>query len=172
MVFESCASARGLLDTGYRQTDTMTVLRSTALPKAGQEPEVGRSTDPEGWSRAYLLSFYGDEGMTEVVEPIVSSLRRSRSVTLLEAKTRGETAGVLAMCRTPGILGVYCVGTVPEFRGHGTATALLAQAIRTASAEKRSLILQTLTSDGALRFYLRRGFEVMYAKRVLTRKLI
>ena len=77
----------------------------------------------------------------------------------------------MAMFRTRGIAGAYCVGTVPEFRKKGVATALLARARQIATEEGRSLILQTLNSDGVLQFYLRRGFEVIYSKKVLTRKL-
>ena len=77
----------------------------------------------------------------------------------------------MAMFRTRGIVGAYCVGTVPEFRKKGVATALLARARQIATEEGRSLILQTLNSDGVLQFYLRRGFEVIYSKKVLTRKL-
>ena len=172
LAFDSCASMRGLVASGYRQTDTMTVLRATAHRNGGRPAVgVGASNDSKAWTVTYLRSFYGEETMTEVVGPIVSSLMDSRAVTLLEARTGGETAGVLAMFRTPGIIGVYCVGTVPELRGRGVASALLARAGETASAEGRNLILQTLTSDGVLQFYLGRGFEEVYTKRVLTKKL-
>jgi GNAT superfamily N-acetyltransferase len=172
LVFDRCASVKGLVASGYEQTDTMTVLRSNA-PRKGGRPgvEVRASTDPDGWTAAYLRSFYGDETLTDVVRPIVAALKDSRAVTLLEAGAAGETAGVLAMFRTPGLVGVYCVGTVPELRGRGVATALLARAWKNAQAEGRILILQTLTSDGALQFYLGRGFEEVYSKRVLKKKL-
>ena len=169
-VFDSCSAARKLVNAGYLQTDEMTVLRS-ALPPKGRGNEVRTAKDPETWTGAYLRSFYGDEVLTDVVRPIVSSLHKSKGVTLLESKAGGETAGVLAMFRTPGVVGAYCVGTVPEFREGGVATALLARAREVAVEEGRSLILQTLTSDGALGFYVRAGFEAMYSKRVLTKKL-
>lgn len=170
LVFDSCAVVKDLLASGYRQTDSMVVLRSTAPPEGGTpEPGVVQTTDSESWTSAYLRSFYGDEGLTDVVGPIVSSLQTSRAVTLLESRTDRETAGVLAMFRTPETLGVYCVGTAPDFRKTGVATALLMQAKRVASGEGRDLVLQTLTSDGALGFYLRRGFEAVYSKRLLTR---
>jgi GNAT superfamily N-acetyltransferase len=173
LVFDRCTAAKELLASGYKQTDDMTVLRSSAPPGEGvAELEVKTSTDSNSWTATYLRAFYGDGTLTSIVRPIVSSFQNSRAVTLLEARSRGETVGVSAIFRTPGIAGVYCVGTVPEFRERGVATALLARAGQVASREGRSLILQTLTSDGALRFYLRRGFETMYSKRVLTRKLI
>jgi GNAT superfamily N-acetyltransferase len=172
LVFDSCNSPKRLAASGYRQTDTMTVLRLTApLRGGGPQVKVRASTDPRTWTVAYLRSFYGDEALTDQVRPIVTAIKDSKAVTLLEAETAGETAGVLAMFRTPGLLGVYCVGTVPEFGERGVATALLARAGETALAEGRRLILQTLTSDGALQFYLSRGFGEVYSKRVMTKKL-
>ncbi len=172
LVFDSCSAAKKLIMSGYLQTDNMTVLGSGRPPRGGG-PEIGVRTtkDSEDWTSVYLRSFYGDERLRDVIRPIISPLVNLRVVTLLESRMRGETAGVLALFRTPGILGVYCVGTVPEFRKRGVATALLGRAGQIASEEGRSLILQTLMSDGALQFYLRRGFKAMYSKLVLTRKL-
>ena len=172
LVFDSCAAAGKLAGSGYRQAVTMTVLCSASSGEGGG-PAAGvrRSEDPETWTSAYLRSFYGDEGLTDAVRPIVSSLRSSRAVTLLECRKGGETAGVLALFRTPRVAGVYCVGTVPQFRETGVATALLARAREMASEGGRRLALQTLKSDGALRFYRRRGFAAMYSKLVLARKL-
>ena len=171
LAFDSCTAAKGLFALGYKQTDTMTVLCSTVPPREAEPKlEVRPSIDSDDWTIAYLRSFYGDEALADVVRPIVSPLQKSRAADLLEAKIGGETAGVLAIFRTPGICGVYCVGTVPEYRKRGVATALLARARQVASGEGRSLILQTLRSDGLLQFYLRRGFKAAYSKRVLTRE--
>ncbi|HME19378.1 MAG TPA: GNAT family N-acetyltransferase, partial [Nitrososphaerales archaeon] len=131
--------------------------------------KVTASTEARAWTVAYLRSFYGSEELAGVVGPIVSSLLQSRNVTLLEARVRGDTAGVLALFRTPMIAGAYCVGTVPEHRRRGIATALLAKARQIADSEGRVLVLQTLTSEGGAEFYLGRGFEKIHAKRVLEK---
>ncbi|MDE1852315.1 MAG: GNAT family N-acetyltransferase [Thaumarchaeota archaeon] len=172
VVFDSCPAAKKLLASGYMEVDSMAVLLSKSPIRRewdeGKEIETSRS--PRSWTAAYLRSFYGDEGLAGVVAPIVAPLLKAKAVTLLESRVRGKTAGVLAIFRTPGIAGVYCVGTVPEFRGLGVATALLARAREIAAAEERSMVLQTLWSDGLLRFYMERGFEEMYSKRLLERK--
>lgn len=160
-----------MLAAGYRQVDSMTVLLSRGRTGDDGSQKVTASTEARAWTTAYLRSFYGSEELAGVVAPIASSLLRSRDATLLEARVRGDTAGVLALFRTPGVAGAFCVGTVPEHRRHGIATALLAKGRQIADSEGRSLVLQTLESDGALRFYLGNGFEKMYAKRVLERKL-
>ena len=170
VVYDSCSAAKKLAALGYRQVDVQSVLFSKdPVGEGGKEQEVAVTVRPEGWTAAYLRSFYGNEDLAVVVNPIVSSLLKTRGATLLESRVRGKTAGVLALYRTPGIIGVYCVGTVPEYRKKGVATALLAVARRMAEAERRTLILQTLASDGTLQFYLRRGFELMYSKLVLEK---
>ena len=173
LAYDSCRALGSLLASGYRDIDAMTVLLSRG-PTGGLRPggpEVVASASPRRWTDAYLSAFYGSGDQAGAVGPIVDRLSADRATTLLESRVGGETAGVLAIFRTPGIAGVYCVGTVPEYRRQGVASALLASAREVAQREKRSLILQTLTSDGALRFYLDRGFEPLYAKRVLERKL-
>jgi GNAT superfamily N-acetyltransferase len=166
---EACTGVGMLLRGGYRRTDFMTVLFSKASPGAARGHGVGVSEDPGSWTSAYLRSFYGDVELARAVEPIVSALSRSARVTLLESRIGGATVGVLALFRTPGLIGVYCVGTVPEHRKKGVATSLLARAKEIADSEGRVMVLQTLESDGALGFYLDRGFEKLHAKLVLEK---
>jgi len=167
--FDSCKGVGSLLAAGYRHVDTMTVLLSKGPIGDDGSHKVTVSTKARPWVAAYLRAFYGGEELADVVSPTVSSLLRSRDVTLLEARVGGDTTGVLALFRTPGIAGAYCVGTVPEHRKHGIATALLSKAREIADSEGRISVLQTLASDRALEFYLGRGFEKMHAKRVLEK---
>jgi len=81
-----------------------------------------------------------------------------------------ETAGVLAIFRTEGLAGVYCVGTVPKHRRRGVAGALLSKAEAIAGNEGRRLILQSLASDVSARFYLERGFKALYCKQLLSKE--
>jgi GNAT superfamily N-acetyltransferase len=174
LVFDSCAVAsEKLLGLGYARVDTMSVLMSGApigAPKL-EGWSVEPTTSPKSWTRAYLRAFYGSEDLSPVVAPIVARLLKSREVTLLECRVKGETAGVLALFRTHGIGGVYCVGTVPEFRRLGVATVLLAKAKQSVEGEGRRMVLQTLASEGSMDLYVKRGFKVMYSKHVLERKL-
>jgi GNAT superfamily N-acetyltransferase len=169
-VLDSCSAAKKLAASGYRRVDVQSVLFSKGqVGKGGREQEIAATTHPEAWTAAYLRSFYGDEDLAGVVDPIVVSLMKTKAATLLESRAGGKTVGVLALYRTPGLVGAYCVGTVPEHRREGVATGLLAEARRIADGERRTLILQTLASDGALQFYLRRGFGLMYSKLVLEK---
>jgi ribosomal protein S18 acetylase RimI-like enzyme len=172
-VFDTCNRAGGELENrGYRPIDTMTVLLADRPVATEASPQTAivpsRSTD--GWTRAYLEAFYGDQELAVVVTPIVSRLLKARTVTLLEAKIHSETAGVLAIYRTKGLAGVYCVGTVPECRRLGVAGMLLHRAKEIAKDEGRVLILQSLASDGSEGFYRKRGFVPLYSKRMLTKE--
>lgn len=172
LLFETCVGgARTLLVSGYRAVDTMAVLVSKGVFTTSRElePAVQPTTSAGPWVSAYLRAFYGDERLAESVLPIARRLLKTKGVTLLEARVRGRIAGSLAIFRTKGIAGVYCVGTVPEFRRMGVATRLLASARDIADAEGRKLILQTLATDGAGRFYSQRGFEHLYSKMILEK---
>ena len=172
-IFDSCTRAVGRLQaSGYRHVDTMTVmLLRGPRETSGQAPVTINERPASGrWTRAYLEAFYGDQELASFTSPIVTRLLKLKAVTLLEARVGGETAGVLALFRTRGLAGVYCVGTVPGQRRKGVAGALLSKARFIAESEGRDLVLQALASDVSTRFYLERGFKVQYSKQLLTKE--
>ena len=171
MVFDSCSRAtRALADSGYRREDIVMVM--AALDGVANEGtvEIGKAKSATTWAEAYLKSFYGELGLLSTVMRIVKPLMRVDSATLLEGRVNDRVAGTLAMYRSNGLLGVYCVGTVPEFRRRGVAGTLLAHARGIASSEGRTVVLQTLESDRVVPFYLRHGFKVLYRKILMTKK--
>ena len=171
MMFESCSAAtRALAGSGYRREDVMTVMAATGEATDEAGVETGQATSAKTWAEAYLRAFYGELRLLPTVTKIVKPLIRSESVTLFEAKLDGKVAGTLAAYRTEGLLGAYCVGTVPGLRGRGVAGALVAHARDVASSEGRTVFLQTLESDGVVPFYLRRGFRALYRKILMTKK--
>ena len=172
-IFDSCTkAARGLGVSGYRHVDTMTVMLSIspANPADTVQVTVRERPAPDGWTRAYLEAFYGDQELAPHVTPIVARLRKLNAVTLLEAIVGDETAGVLAIFRTEGLAGIYCVGTVPDHRRKGVAATLLSKSAAISKAEGRHLFLQSLASDDTLRYYLERGFRVLYSKKLLSKE--
>ena len=172
-VFDSCArTIAALEDSGYKPVDTMVVLMSKGPIEATSPAHAAiiNRPSPRSWARAYLDAFYGDQGLSASVTPIVSHLSKAGAITLLEARIKDETAGVLAIFRTKGLAGVYCVGTIPKFRKLGVAGILLAKARAIAMAEGRKLVLQSLASEGSKQFYLNRGFVPLYSKQLLTKE--
>lgn len=174
-VNQSCSSAlRMLAESGYHSTETMSVMVATTRMETTnhsyadvRETSAGSAKE---WTKAYLLSFYGDVKLTRAATKVVQRLLRSRSATLLEARSNGEVAGVLAVYRTQRLAGIYCVGTVPKFRRRGVAGNLLQRTSEIASSEGRRMVLQTLESDGAEAFYAKRGFVALYRKSFMGRE--
>jgi GNAT superfamily N-acetyltransferase len=173
LVFDSCARAtRALEDSGYKPFDTMTVLVSNG-PVGGEgaaQAKIIASPSADSWTRAYLGAFYGGQELAASVAPIVRGLLKTRTTTLLEARLHDETAGVMAIFRTGGLAGVYCLGTVPEHRKKGIAERLLQSAKEIADREGRKLILQSLSSDGSEGYYTKRGFVPLYSKRMVRKQ--
>jgi len=168
-VNQNCSPARRMLARlGYRASEIMIVMASTKQHKIAGNPDVKVSKTSlktvNEWASAYLLSFYGNQTLLSPTVGIARRLVGKRSATLLEAKLDGAVAGVMAIFRTPGLAGIYCVGTVPRFRRKGVAGSLLRRASEVATAESRLMTLQTLRSDHVEDFYKKRGFAELYQK--------
>jgi predicted N-acetyltransferase YhbS len=158
---------------GYTAFDEMSVMQLSQLGlERANDLKVlrGEDLDTTTWAVTYSLAFYGDHSQQAPVARIIDRLAREPSVTLLAGEKDKEMVGVLAAFRTPGLLGVYCVGTLESSRGMGVAGSLIHEANKVASAEARVLVLQTIVSDGAEGFYARGGFRRLYMKHLMQRK--
>lgn len=174
-VQESCTkTARLMLDSGYRVVDSMAIM-SPGLVRMRKNPEVkvevASGEGLVGWSKAYLQSFYGSLELLPAATDVVRSLRRLEQATLMVGRVNNRVAGVLALFRTRGLLGVYCVGTVPQFRKRGVALTMLETAHGISKSENRQAILQTILSDGYEPYYIKRGFKRLYLKKLLRKPL-
>ena len=75
----------------------------------------------------------------------------------------------MALYEKDSILGLYCLGTVPDKRNRGTAASLIdfaSSAVRSKNLE--FLMLETYGKDNLLEFYSKLGFEQVYSKTVFT----
>jgi len=164
---------RILLDhRGYNVHDSMSVMRAgRAVPGHDPEVEIEMGIGSTGdWSRTYLESFYGRTLLLPIVEEIVEKAGEDKSVGFFLARVGGKSVGCASVYRTEGILGAYCIGTVPAFRHKHVATTVLRAIRKLARKEKRTLILQTMLSDSAEPFYVKNGFDRVYLKNVFGKK--
>lgn len=174
-VQEQCSEIlESLVRRGYQKVDAMSVL-TLEKPTFANNAEirvvpVGQD-GLDGWAKVYLLSFYGDLELESAVVKSLSPLAGKAGVDLLEAKIGDTTAGVVATFRSPGLLGVYALGTLPSMRNRGVAGTLLHEASRMADHEKRMVVLQTIVSDAVESFYLKGGFRRRYLKHLLKKGL-
>ena len=170
---EDCArSASMLRAAGYTDVDRMVVWAAGGdAIQASEKVRVRRvmADEAEKWCEAYLLSFYGDLVSKPQVERIIRRASGLKEVSLLVAEVRGKVVGVTALFRTPGLLGLYCLGTLPKHRGRGVARTILSIALGLAVAEGRRLVLQSLLSEETHPFYSRFGFQKLYVKRLLQK---
>jgi N-acetylglutamate synthase-like GNAT family acetyltransferase len=156
---------------GFRIADQMSVMQVTE-PSFKVNPklvlELGVDGKLQQWAGVYMEAFYGD---TKLRKAVLSSLERvaeNKEVSLLIANLDERPVGALALFRTAGLCGVYCVGTIPDKRGAHVASTMLEFANRLAVSEGRRLILQTILSDSVEPFYLKLGFKRMYLKELLV----
>lgn len=170
-VHSGCKELVDILETrGYRSFDEMSVMQldSPRFKKAtGLTVLQGQDVGTKEWAATYARSFYGDLSLVGPVTRVLDRLAGDTSVVLFAGKKNGSTLGVLAAFRTPGLLGVYCVGTIEEQRETGVAGSLIHEANDVASAEGRRLALQTIVSDGVEEFYARGGFRRLYLKQLM-----
>ena len=173
-VQEECGEVAAVLESrGYATFDRMSVMqldRPDFRTASGLTVLSGHEVGTTEWAAAYSLSFYGDLGKRDSVSLIADRLRMEPSVTLFAAEREGKTLGVLAAFRTPGLLGVYCVGTLGKHRSMGVAGSLIHEASRMAAAEDRLLILQAIDSEKVEGFYARGGFHRLYLKKLMRRE--
>ena len=162
---------QSLAKKGYRIADQMSVMEledPSFTVNRELTVEMGMQNRLETWAKVYLESFYGD---TELIRPVLNVLGRvseNKEASLVVASRDGKPAGGLALFRTPGKLGVYCVGTVPSMRGAHVASTLLDFASKLAKNEGRKLILQTILSDSVEALYAKVGFRRVYLKELFA----
>lgn len=157
---------------GYRIADQMSVMEV-------EEPsfevntkltlEMGVDQKLDQWADVYLRAFYGDTKLRKPVLAVLERVSRNKEASLLLASLEGKPVGALAIFRSAGMSGVYCVGTVPEARGMHVATSMLDFSNKLATNEGRKLILQTVLSDSVEPFYLKHGFRRVYLKELFVR---
>ena len=173
-VQEECGEVAAVLESrGYATFDMMSVMqldRPDFKTASGLTVLSGHEVGTAEWAAAYSLSFYGDLGIQGSVSLIADRLRMEPSATLFAAERDGKTLGVLAAFRTPGLFGVYCVGTLGKHRSMGVAGSLIHEASKMAAAEGRLLILQAIASEKVEGFYTRGGFHRLYLKKLMRRE--
>ena len=157
---------------GYRIADQMAVMEMGEPSfKLNGDLKVRQVTkdEAEDWSEVYLDSFYGELGKMKAVTAAVRRLARTKEASVLLGSLDGRPAGTLALYRTGGLCGVYCVGTHRGFRRRRVASTLLESACATAASEGRRLILQTILSDSVEGIYLKFGFKRRYLKELFVK---
>lgn len=161
-----------LLKRGFSLIDTMHVLKSEATNIEDdkhkiQVTEIDLDSLPV-WIDVFCKSFDAWDWKSEV-EKVVKS--HFKELTLLVSYTKDSYAkipsGCVALFNRYNLMGLYCLGTVANFRGQGVAKKIIKISLKLARQKDLDfLFLQTFSKEGLLQFYKRMGLRIVYKKRI------
>jgi N-acetylglutamate synthase-like GNAT family acetyltransferase len=125
------------------------------------------------WVDAFCRSFGVLNWKSEVKEKI--DLHFKKLILLLSYfranNSYAELAGCAALLANHGLMGLYCLGTISNFRGRGLAKKMIGVSLQIAQREQLDfLFLQTFTNEGLFLWYKKLGFRFVYKKRVYALK--
>jgi len=130
--------------------------------------------DLEEWIDIFCNSF-DSLGIKNEVTSIIS--KHYRKLALFVARynlnQRMYPVGCCLLFEKNNNIGLYCLGTVRDFRKKGVARQLIGNAIKIAKDnDYNTLVVQTLTEEKYDEFYKKLGFRTIYKKELFTFNLI
>ena len=120
----------------------------------------------ESWIDIFCMSF-DSLGIKDEVTNIIS--KHYRKLTLLIAHFNLDQGtypvGCCLLFEKNNNIGLYCLGTVRDFRNKGVARQLIGNAIKIAKdKDYNTLVMQALTEEKYDEFYKKLGFRTIYEK--------
>ena len=143
------------------------------FPESTKKTTVEEGVNFKLWNQIFMSSYsippYWEDELVRR-EELFSTLHETKL--FIARNPQNKMAGCMLTHRMPSdYLGIYCVGTLPEMRHQGVASALIAEAARIAADNGcRYLTLQTITADGVVPLYLKLGFNIEFRRVVLQRQ--
>lgn len=154
-----------LLKKNFKFYDTQYVLKKqTISDKETSRVHHIEKKDSLLWSEVFCKSY----DCYDWIDEVNSIVRRSLSQVdyLVDAE---YNASCVALYEKNSILGLYCLGTLPEKRGKGLAKLLINHAFNKVKIKNLDfLMLETYQRDDLLGFYSKLGFEKLYEKKIYT----
>jgi ribosomal protein S18 acetylase RimI-like enzyme len=144
--------------------DGMALERLDPKVRTNHDVEVEAACEVQVLSQAAEVNaeaYHLPPGAATYMRSVMMTALYDPAVYIYLAHLHGIPAGSLTLVLKAGVAGLYGLGTLPEYRGHGVGTSLMAQAISDASALGfRVAVLQAPPS--AVRLYRRLGFETYF----------
>ncbi len=152
-----------LLARNFAYYDTQHVLKKNPRHTTNTKLEKISSTQSMIWASIFCNS-YDCMDWLEAVNSIVKN-----STSQVEYYVDVTHSACMALIEKSSILGLYCLGTLPEKRKQGLASSLIDFALWKVKQEKLDfLMLETYGKDHLLKFYKKLGFENLYYKTIYT----
>ncbi len=167
------------IEDHYRLSGRMDILsmelgsqKSNGDPKSRMSNpniEIEITKDVENWNNVFVRSFNIGEGWHSELAKRLQQISIDEPTTkLILARHMGKPSGCLLLHRFPKeVMGVYCVGTLPEARGKGIAKEMMKKSKELASDEDcKFMTLQTIEEDFVSGFYTRIGYKVVFRRSI------
>ena len=154
-----------LLKKNFKFYDTQHVLKKrTILESETLHVHHIEKKDSLLWAEVFCKSYDCYDWIDEINNIVIGS--HSQVEYLVDAE---HNASCVALYEKNSILGLYCLGTLPEKRKKGLAKLLINHALNKVKIKKLDfLMLETYRRDGLLGFYSKLGFEKVYEKKIYT----
>lgn len=152
-----------LLQRGFNYYDTQYVLKKEKIYSTKKELEKILPANSMIWSEIFCHAY----DCIDWLETVNSIVKNSTSkIGYYVDETHGSC---MALLERNSILGLYCLGTMPEKRKQGLASSLIDFAMWKVNDEKLDfLMLEVYQKDKLLEFYKKLGFKILYEKKVYT----
>jgi len=154
-----------LLKKNFKFYDTQHVLKKCPISE-NETFHVHRIEKKDSllWAEVFCKSYDCYEWIGAVNNIVRGSL--SQVEYLVDAE---HNASCVALYEKNSILGLYCLGTLPEKRKKGLAKFLISYALNKVKTKNFDfLMLETYRRDELLGFYSKLGFEKVYEKKIYT----
>ena len=148
---------------GFVYYDTQYVLKKRSIPaKKSKCIKIARG-DISIWAKIFCDAYdcqEWDKSVRSILENSLSSV---------DYYMDESNSSCMALYEQNSILGLYCLGTVPNMRRQGTARSLIDFALYEVNSRNLEfLMLETYGKDNLLKFYSNLGFDSLYAKKIFT----
>ena len=148
---------------GFSYYDTQHVLKKrTTSTKKSSATKITRD-GIDLWTRIFCDAY----DCQNWSRPVASILEQSSH--FIDYFVDESASSCMALYEKGSVLGLYCLGTVPDKRNRGSAASLIDFASNEVNSRNLEfLMLETYEKDGLLEFYSKLGFERLYHKTVYT----
>ncbi|MHB1908961.1 MAG: GNAT family N-acetyltransferase [Nitrososphaerales archaeon] len=159
------------VESGYRLTDKMEVLsKETTKVERAIKFEVSSTKNVLEWNSVFVQSYGIPASWGQELLRRENKMLLDPNVTFVIARDRDSKAlgCTLAFVEPKSCLGIYCVGTLKEYRGRGIALDMLAFCEMYALNHNCPIItLQTLSSDNVSPLYKKIGYKTDFEREIL-----
>lgn len=148
---------------GFTEYDTQHAMIKRPMPQKKSNVVQITPSSIAVWVDVFCKA-YGCPGWEMPLFPILESSLGSVDYFVDESKS-----SCMALYEKGSVLGLYCLGTVPEKRNQGIAASLIGHALNEAYSRNLDyLVLETYERDNLVGFYSHLGFESAYCKKVYS----